>query len=618
MTDSTGPDSDPKPAAKGNPDAHPEAGRGAALHADAQADARADSKAGTKADSRADAQADLQPGAKRPRLVARFVAISWRDLAVTFGPILLISAVAIWAAVRLIQPAPPATLTLSAGPHGSTFWNAAQRYKEILARNRVTLNVLESEGSADNLRRLTDPKFNVDVAFVQDGIAQGKTDGLMSLGSVAYVPVAIFYHGMTVDYLSQFKGQRIAIGAEGSGTRELALALLAANGITPGGPTKLLPLSGDEAAKALVDGKIDAAFLTGDSAQPPVMVKLFRTPNIQFYDFTQAQAYEGRFPYLTRIALPMGALDLGKNIPAQTLQMVAPTAELVARTSLHPALSDLLIEAAREVHGKASVLQRAGDFPAPLAHDFPISDDAARYYKSGKSFLYRALPFWIASLADRLLVVLVPIIVVLIPGLRLVPSLYAWRVRSRIYRWYGALISIERGALSETSQAEREALIERLDAIEEAVNGLKMPLAYADQFYVLREHIGFVRERLMHPRDAHGDPHGDAQADGRGGPAAAPAGGAGDGEVAGGAQAARSENTASAGEAGEAGEAAEAVDSGETAQPAATSTGATAAGGEKIAGAAETADPAETPRPATASPATAEASTAGTGRNDPA
>jgi hypothetical protein len=165
-------------------------------------------------------------------------------------------------------------------------------------------------------------------------------------------------------------------------------------------------------------------------------------------------------------------------------------------------LSDLLIDAAHEVHGKATALQRAGEFPAPLAHDFPISEDAARYYKSGKSFLYRVLPFWLASLADRLLVVLVPIIVVLIPGLRLVPSLYAWRVKSRIYRWYGALIAIEREALNETSAAEREALIVRLDKIEESVNGLKMPLAYADQFYVLREHIGFVRARLTRDSDA--------------------------------------------------------------------------------------------------------------------
>ncbi|RFU45936.1 TAXI family TRAP transporter solute-binding subunit [Paraburkholderia sp. DHOC27] len=455
-------------------------------------------------------------GRTPPRLVARFVAISWRDLAVSFGPILLIAAAAIWIAVRLIQPAPPSTLTMTAGPQGSSFWNAAQKYKAILARNGITLNVLTSEGSAQNLQRLADPHGNVDVGFVQDGItATQPIDGLMSLGSVAYVPLAIFYHGPTVTRLSEFKGQRLAIGAEGSGTRELALALLKANGIEPDGSTKLLPLSGDEAAQALTEGKVDAAFLTGDSAQPPVMVKLTHTPNIQFYNFTQAEAYGRRFPYLTPIHIPMGAFDFGKNLPAQPLQMVAPTEELVARTSLHPALSDLLIEAAREVHGKANLLQHAGEFPAPLAHDFPISDDAARYYKSGKSFLYRVLPFWIASLVDRLLVVVVPLVVVLIPALRLVPSLYAWRVKSRIYRWYGALIAIERGALSETSAEERQALIERLDAIEESVNGLKMPLAYADQFYVLREHIGFVRARLTqgldHPHDA-AHPHAPAAA----------------------------------------------------------------------------------------------------------
>ncbi|MEM5438264.1 TAXI family TRAP transporter solute-binding subunit [Paraburkholderia diazotrophica] len=444
------------------------------------------------------------PRRKPPHLVVRFVAISWRDLAVSFGPILLISAIAIYIAVRLIQPAPPDTLTMAAGPKGSTFWVAAQKYKAILARNRITLNVLETEGSADNLKRLTDPHTDVDVGFVQDGIAPSKEtmDGLMSLGSVAYVPVAIFYRGAMITLLSEFKGKRVAIGAEGSGTRELALQLLKANGITPDGPTKLLPLSGDDAAQALIAGKIDAAILTGDNAQPPVMGKLYRTAGVQFYDFTQAGAYARRFPYLTQLEMPMGSFDLGKNLPSTTLHMIAPTEELVARGSLHPALSDLLIEAAREVHSKASVMQKAGEFPAPLAHDFPISDDAARYYKSGKGFLYRILPFWLASLADRLLVVLVPVIVVLIPGLRLVPSLYAWRVKSRIYRWYGALIAIEREALNDTSAAEREALVERLDKIEESVNGLKMPLAYADQFYVLREHIGFVRARLTRDSEA--------------------------------------------------------------------------------------------------------------------
>jgi hypothetical protein len=248
-------------------------------------------------------------------------------------------------------------------------------------------------------------------------------------------------------------------------------------------------------------------FLTGDSAQPPTMAKLLRTPGIRFMDFSQADAYARRFPYLTMIEFPMGAFDFARNLPPRPVHTIAPTAELVARDSLHPALSDLLIEAAREVHSRANLLQRANEFPAPLVHEFRISDNAERYYKSGKSFLYRSLPFWVASLADRVLVVLVPLIVVLIPGLRLVPGLYRWRVKSRIYRWYGALIAIEREAINGPEASQRDALLERIDAIETAVNRMKMPLAFADQFYVLREHIGFVRHRLAESPVASHEEH---------------------------------------------------------------------------------------------------------------
>jgi hypothetical protein len=188
--------------------------------------------------------------------------------------------------------------------------------------------------------------------------------------------------------------------------------------------------------------------------------------------------------------------DFGKNIPDRDMRLIAPTAELVAREDLHPAPSDLLIDAAKEVNGGANVLQRAGEFPAPLVHEFRISDDAVRYYKSGKGFFYRNLPFWLASLVDRTLVVVLPIILLLIPAFKLVPLLYGWRIKSRIYRWYGSLIALERAAVTYTPE-EQADLLKRLDQIEEAVNRMKMPLAFADQFYVLREHIGFVRSRLV-------------------------------------------------------------------------------------------------------------------------
>jgi hypothetical protein len=214
-------------------------------------------------------------------------------------------------------------------------------------------------------------------------------------------------------------------------------------------------------------------------------------------DFEEASAYTRLFPYLDEIDLPPGVLDLRHKIPADTVHLISPTVEIVARTNLHPAISDLLIEAAQEIHGMPGLLQHAGQFPNAVEHEYPISEDAQRYYKTGKSFLYRNLPFWLASVGDRTLVLLLPVAVLLFPALRLIPGLYRWRVRSRIYRYYGSLIAVEREALKEPTQAEREALFQELDQIEESLNSLRMPLAYADTFYVLREHVGFVRSRLM-------------------------------------------------------------------------------------------------------------------------
>jgi hypothetical protein len=223
---------------------------------------------------------------------------------------------------------------------------------------------------------------------------------------------------------------------------------------------------------------------------------MLHTKGVHLFNFPQADAYLRRFRYLSKLEFPPGSFDLGENLPPKPLVMLAPTVELVAHAKLHPALSDLLIEAAQEVHGRATLMQRAGEFPAPLQHEYRISPDAARYYKSGKSFAYRHLPFWLASLTDRIMVMLVPVIIVLIPGLRLVPGLYGWRIRRRIYRCYGELMALERAALESVSPQDRTALLARLNQIEKSVITKKIPGSFADEAYVLREHIDFVRERL--------------------------------------------------------------------------------------------------------------------------
>ncbi len=434
---------------------------------------------------------------RRPRLPARLVAVSWRDLLLIGLPVVVVTAALAWLVVKFLQPAPPNTIRLISGPDSSSYRSTAEKYKELIEARGVKVVVLPSRGSKDNLEQLANPASQVDVGFVQGGLTDGiDTSRLVSLGSLFPQPMMVYYRQREpVEILSQLRGKRLAIGPEGSGTRALAIKLLKANDMD-GPPTVILDLAGQEAADALVAGTIDAAFLSGDSATPRVMRALRQAKGVQLMSFRQANGYVRRLSFLSRFTLPEGAIDLGGNYPPTTFRLVGPTVELVARDTLHPALSDLLISAAQEVHGKAGLFRDAGEYPAPLERDFPISADAQRYYKSGAQFLYRHLPFWLASLVDRLLVVLLPLAVLIVPAMRIVPALYSWRVRSRIYRWYGALISIERAMLKESAPEEREAILARLDEIEDSVNGIKTPLSFADQLYVLREHIGWVRHRL--------------------------------------------------------------------------------------------------------------------------
>jgi TRAP transporter TAXI family solute receptor len=448
-------------------------------------------------------------------LLSRLLPVNLRvflwDFAHSVGPVIVVGAIAIFAALHFVRPAPPKILTIAGGVPGSRFNMAAQQYQKILKRNGITLKIVGTEGSLDNLNRLS--AGHVDIALVQSGVAPaGDAGDLISLGSVFYVPLTVFYRSSTpIERLSQLKGQRIAIGQPGSGTRAVALALLKANEIEEKGSTQLLDLEGEAARTALLERRVDAIFMTGDSAPPETIREMLHTPGVRMFDFPQADAYVRRFHYLSKLELPPGSFDLGENLPPAAINMLAPTADLLAHSSLHPALSDLLIEAATEVHGGATLLQSAGQFPAPLVHEYPISADAARYYKSGKSFAYRYLPFWLASLLDRTVVVLLPALLVIVPLLRYVPAMYNWRIKSRIDRRYRQLMALERQSLGDLTPDQRAHLIVRLAQIEKSVIALKMPGSHAEHLYVLRQHMQFVRENLGRPPLKPGETQGSAE-----------------------------------------------------------------------------------------------------------
>jgi hypothetical protein len=433
--------------------------------------------------------------AVKPR--GRLRAISWRDVLMVGLPIALVVVAAFALASKLMQSAPPTHIRFISGSPGSSYRTLADRYKKIIEGHGVKVEIVPSEGAFDNLQRLADPKAKVDVGFVQGGLADGAdVSRLVSLGTVFTQPLMVYYRlPQAIDRLTELRGKRIAIGAEGSGTHALALKLLKANDMDEKAAT-LTSDHGEEAARLLAEGKLDAAFLMGDSATPQVMRGLREAPGVRLMSFRQAEGYVRRLKFLTHLTLPEGAMDLGKDYPSETVSLVGPAVELVARKDLHPAISDMLIAAAREIHSGPGMYRKAGEYPAPLEHDFPISADAERYYKSGGQFLYKRLPFWLASLVDRVLVVVLPLLVIVVPATRAAPSLYTWRVRSRIYRWYGALMAIEREMMLARTEEERRAIARKLDDIQHAVDEIKTPLSFADQLYVLRDHVAMVRRRL--------------------------------------------------------------------------------------------------------------------------
>lgn len=356
---------------------------------------------------------------------------------------------------------------------------------------------MTSAGSLDNLQRLENGE--ADIAFVQGGIVPPADDPdltrLRSLGSVSYEPVWVFYGGAEpISKLYQLAGQRVAVGEEGSGIRGLALQLLAANDIPPNSPN-LLPMASLAAAEALQQGQIDATFVVAAQEAPVVQV-LLRSPGLKVVSFGQADAYLRLFPFLSKIVLPQGVVDLVRDLPPQDTVLLATTANVVVRDDLHPALANLLLQAMTEVNGKGGFFQRAGEFPAYKDHSLVLSDDARRYYTSGPPFLQRYLPFWLAVVVERLFVLALPLVMLSLPLLKFAPAIYNWRVRSKVFRCYGDLKFLEDDLRRSYDPLRHQDYVARLDRIEDDASTRSIPLAFTDLLYTLREHINLVREKL--------------------------------------------------------------------------------------------------------------------------
>ena len=432
--------------------------------------------------------------------ILAFSRFSVRDFLATAGPTLLLVGAFCALAYWLVDPAPPRQVSLSTGQDNSAYEEFGKKYVATLAKHGIKVTLQPSLGSQDNLQRLNSGK--TDIAFVQSGSTEhedAERHGLISLGSLFTEPVWLFMReDKAVTELAQLKGMKINLGPEGTGVPSLFRQLLSVNGVEANELT-VSALQNTPATVELLEGRIDGLVFSS-APEAPLIQMLLQTPGIKLFDFSQAEAYTRRLPFLTHVVLPRGIVDLGKNIPAQDYHLIAPTATLVAREDLHPALVDLFVQAAAGIHGGTGWFQQQGQFPSARYTEIPVAPEALKFYKDGAPVLQRYMSFWLANFFDRMWVLVVALGALILPLSRVVPPLYVWRIRSRVYRWYGQLRTVEQ-ALEDVPQEQRAQVyaeqLKRLDQIEDMVNQISIPLSFADGLYGLRSHINFVRKRIL-------------------------------------------------------------------------------------------------------------------------
>ena len=441
--------------------------------------------------------------ARRLRLLLQTL----RDILISIGPLLLLGGGLLVAAYWWLDPQPPRQVRLATGPAGSAYATFGDGYAKALARERIRVELIASEGAQDNLARLR--AGTADVGFVRGGMADPAADteaGIVSLGSLFYEPIWIFYRrnlGIArrqpegeLLQLSQLRGLRVNVDQDGSGVPQIVEKLLALNQLRPT-DLRLSHLAPEAAGTALRKGRLDALVLIS-APQAGLITALLRDPTIALMPFEQNRAYSRHLPFLSTVTLPRGVVDLAADLPPRDVPLLATTTALLAREQTHPALRQLFAQAAQGQHSEAGWFNGAREFPNTRTSELPVSPEGDRAINGTPPAWARYLPFWAGNLLERMWLVVGGLLVLMLPLSRVVPPLYNFRVRSRVFRWYARLREVE--AKLETGTGEYDGLLEELDELNRVTHRIAVPLSYAAELYALRNNIYSVRRRLLKQR----------------------------------------------------------------------------------------------------------------------
>lgn len=410
----------------------------------------------------------------------------------TYGVFSLIIMAAFFVAYQYIQPPPPKSVIIASGAKDGQYYKFAQNYKQTLLHHGIEAKILETEGSLENIDLLKSKK--ADIAFIQSGLAtEQSVKDIETIYSLYYEPLWVFTSKSELNDkdIQNLSGHRIAAGTKRSGTRAIATTILKHNGLLDN--VELIEFSAQDSIKALKDGKVDSIFLV-INPESKMIHTLLSNEDFQIITFNRAESYTRQLRYLSKLQIPEGALDLEKNLPSIEVNLISPVALLTTRSDLNGALKTLLAQSAMKIHSQATILSAKGQFPSLNYSDFPIAEEAKRFYSYGPNILQRIFPFWLSDMISRMVVMLIPLIGVMLPLLKIAPPTYRWQTRARIYKWYKNLKKME--AQAGSGNEDIQNALSTLDKIDLEVQKTKVPLSYSDELYNLRLHIQLVRDLL--------------------------------------------------------------------------------------------------------------------------
>jgi TRAP transporter TAXI family solute receptor len=413
--------------------------------------------------------------------------------------LLIIMIAAIWRSL------PEDDFTILTGREGGAYYTSAVAYSEIAAEKGFHLALIETAGSPEVIEQLE--RGDAGIGFVQGGAGLlGDPEVLSTMASVFYEPLWFFYRteawqGVPVTGFAQLNGKRVAVGEENSGTNLLATLILSETAVTTA-TADFVHLATPDAIGALAEGSIDGAFMVVAPSSPRVL-EFLSIPGVELMDVAMAQGYAARHGYLNKLTLYAGTLDPARALPSEDKNLISTVANLVVRNDFHPDLLRLMTIAAVSTHSAGGIFEERFAFPNLRFAELPVGNETLAYLervKQGDSMLDKYLPFWLAALIDRYLLLLLPIGLILFPFVSQTPVIYQFLMRNRINRWYEKVHEVEEN-IEQMQAAEIGRELARLDEIDDRLaKDLRVPVDFMPYVYDLRLHIAQVESKLERRR----------------------------------------------------------------------------------------------------------------------